>query len=96
MKRHLADIVRRRELLLVKIQDQRMQISEIAQRWEKPLAVADMGVKVVRFLQTNYLLVAGVAALLAIRRRGITGLARGGWRLWRLYRSTLAFGSKFL
>lgn len=96
MKHRLADIARRRELLLVKIEDQRMQMTEIAQRWEKPLSVADMGVKAIRFLQTNYLLVAGVAAFLVIRRRGITGLASGGWRVWRLYRSVIAFGSKFL
>ena len=96
MKHRLADIARRRELLLVKIEGQRMQITEIGRRWEKPLAVADMGVKAVRFLQTNYLVVAGIATLLVIRRRGITGLARGGWRIWRLYRSAIAVGEKFL
>jgi hypothetical protein len=97
MKKRLAAVAHRRRGLLEKIEAQRMEVAEISQHWEKPLALVDVGLKAVRFIRNHSALVAGgVAALLAWRREGIVGLAQKGWRLLYLYPSILAFGLKFL
>lgn len=63
-----------------------MEVAEISQHWQKPLALVDAGVKAVRFIHNHPALVAGgMAALLALRRKGIAGLAQEGWRLLRFY-----------
>ena len=74
-----------------------MDVAEISLHWQKPLALADTGLKAVRYIRNHPALVTGgVAALLAWRRKGIVGLALEGWRLLYLYPSALAFGLKFL
>jgi len=97
MKPNLADIAYRRRLLLGKIEAQRTEVAKISRRFEKPLAVADAGLKVVRFAQSHPALVAGgIAAVLMLRRRGVIGLVKGGWRLWGFYKTILAAGPKVL
>lgn len=97
MKNRLAALAQRRRGLLEKIEAQRMDVAEIAQQWQKPLALADTGLKAVRFLRGHPALVAGgLAALLSLRGIGIGGLAKKGWRMLYLYPSILAFGFKFL
>jgi len=86
MKKQLADLACRRRVLLEKIASQRMEVAEISQHWQKPLALVDAGVKAVRFIHNHPALVAGgMAALLTLRRKGIAGLAQESWRLLRLY-----------
>ncbi|MDO8291814.1 MAG: YqjK-like family protein [Gallionella sp.] len=86
MKKRLAALAHRRLKLLEKIESQRMEVAGISQRWQKPLALVDAGVKAVRFIHNHPAWVAGgVAALLALRRKGIAGLAQEGWRLLRFY-----------
>lgn len=97
MKKRLADLGRRRRGLLGHIEAQRREVAEISVHWQKPLALADTGLKAVRFLHSHPALVAGgLAALLALRRKGIVGVAQKGWRLLYLYPSILTFGLKFL
>ncbi|MDO8310622.1 MAG: YqjK-like family protein [Sideroxyarcus sp.] len=97
MKKRLADLAYRRRVLLGIIEAQRMDMAEISLQWQKPLALVDVGVKAVRFINHHPAWVAGgVAALLAWRRKGVVGLAQKGWRLLYLYPSTLAFGLKLL
>ena len=86
MKKQLAALAHRRLELFEKIEAQRMEVAEISQRWQKPLALVDTGVKTVHFIHNHPVLVAGgMAALLTLRRKGIAGLAQEGWRLLRFY-----------
>lgn len=95
MKNRIAVLVHQRRVLSEKIEAQRMDVAEIAQQWQKPLALADTGLKAVRFLRGHPALVAGgLAALLSLRGTG--SLAKKGWRLLYLYPSILTFGLKFL
>ncbi len=92
MNKRLAEIKSRRQRLLEKIESQRMEVAAIAERWENPLALADRGLEVLRFLRHHPLLASGgVATLLTWRRKGIFGLVRTGWRLLRLYSSPASF-----
>ncbi|MDO8262711.1 MAG: YqjK-like family protein [Gallionella sp.] len=97
MKKRLAALAHRRLELFEKIAAQRMEVAEISQHWQKPLAVVDTGLKAARFIRSHPGLVSGgVAALLSLRGMGIAGFARKGWRLLYLYPSILSFGLKFL
>lgn len=97
MKKRLADLAHRRRKLLEKIEAQRIEVADISQHWQKPLALVDTGLKAVRFLHNHPAWVAGgVAGLLALRHNGIVSLAQKGWRLLYLYPSILTFGLKFL
>lgn len=86
MKKRLADLASHRRGLLEKIEFQRMEVAEISLLWQKPLVLVDAGLKTVRFMRNHPALVTGcVAALLALRRKGIVGLAHEARRLWHLY-----------
>ncbi|MBY0576225.1 MAG: YqjK-like family protein [Gallionellaceae bacterium] len=94
MNKQMLAVMQRRAELLAKIAVQRGQVAEIGAQWQIPLAAADQGLAVVRFLRSNPVLVAGVAALLVIRRRGVTGLMMGMWRVWKGYRYFTAVSAK--
>ncbi|MDE2117303.1 MAG: YqjK-like family protein [Betaproteobacteria bacterium] len=94
MNKRMLEVMQRRGELLARIASQREQVAEIGARWQAPLALADQGLAAIRYLRSNPVLVAGVAALLVIRRRGVVGLVRGGWRVWKGYRSLTAFSAK--
>ncbi|OGS95871.1 MAG: hypothetical protein A3K04_01490 [Gallionellales bacterium RBG_16_56_9] len=90
----MLEVMQRRGDLLARIAAQREQVAEIGTRWQTPLALADRGLAAVCFLRSNPVLVAGVAALLVIRRRGVVGLVKGVWRAWRGYRYFTAVSEK--
>lgn len=70
-----------------------MDVAEISVRWQKPLALADTGLKAVHFVRNHPALVAGgLTAFMAWRRKGVVGLAGEGWRLLCLYPSAILFG----
>lgn len=94
MNRQMLEVMQRRGELLARISSQREQLSEIGTRWERPLALADRGLAVVRFLRSRPVPVAGVAALFIIRRRGVMGLARSGLLMWKGYRYFAALSAK--
>lgn len=94
MNERMPAIMQRRGELLTKIAAQREQIAEVGVRWQTPLALADQGLAVVRFLRARPVLVAAMAALLVIRRRGVMGLIGGGWTVWRGYRYLAALSAK--
>lgn len=97
MKKRLADLALRRQVLLGKINAQRLEVAEIARHWQKPLALADTALHVVRFLRNHPGLVSGgFAALLSLRGKGIAGFVQKGWRLLYLYPAALTFGLKHL
>jgi len=97
MKKRLAELAYRRSRLLEKIETQRMDVADISLDLQKPLALADIGLKAVRFIRNHPGLVSGgFAALLSLRGKGVAGLAQKGWRLMYLYPSILSFGLKYL
>jgi len=51
-------------------------------------------VAAVHFLRCHPLLVAGVEAFFVIRRRGVAGLVRGVWQVWKGYRYFTFFSAK--
>ncbi len=96
MNRRMIDVQQRRGELLARIAAQRVEVAELGARWQAPLALADQGLAALRFLRSKPLLVAGVGALLVIRRRGVAGLVRGAWRVWKGYRFISAFSAKLI
>jgi hypothetical protein len=85
MSSRLLALRQRRGELLARIASQREQVAEIGLRLQTPLAFADGGLAVVRFLRSHPVLVGGVTAVLVIRRRGVIGAAKVIWRLWKRY-----------
>jgi hypothetical protein len=97
MKKRLAVLSCRRRVLLDKIEAQRVDVADISLDLQKPLALAGMGLKAVRFIHNHPGWVAGgFAALLALRGKGVAGLAKKGWRLIFLYPAIISFGLKYL
>jgi hypothetical protein len=97
MKQRLAELADRRLRLLEEIEAQRMEVAEISVDFQKPLALADMGLKAVRFLRNHPVLASGgFAVLLSMRGKGIAGLAKKGWRLAYLYPAAISLGLKYL
>lgn len=94
VNKQMFAVMQRRAELQAKIAAQRGQLAEIGARWQTPLAVADQGLAAARFLYANPVLVAGVAALLVVRRRGMVGLMIGMWRVWKGYRYFTAVSAK--
>lgn len=84
MSKPILETMRRRGELLVRISAQREYVAETVGAWRGPLALADRGWSVVRFLYTRPALVMGMVSLFALRRRGVGGVLLSGWRMWRL------------
>jgi hypothetical protein len=53
MKKRLIELACRRSGLLEKIENQRMEVTEVFQQLKKPLALTDIGLKAARFIH-NY------------------------------------------
>lgn len=97
MKKRIAALANRRRILLEKIETQRVDMDNISLDLQNPLALADMGLKAVRYIQNHPGLVAGgFVALLSLRGKRIAALAQKGWRLTYLYPAILFFGLKYL
>lgn len=86
MKNRLEVIACRRSQLLEKIKSQRIDMLEISQPFQKPLAVVDAGIKAAQFLRRHpTLLTSCFAMLLALRRRDFAGLKQHSLHLLHLY-----------
>jgi len=97
MKKRLAALANRRRILLEEIETQRRDLADISLGLQKPFALADAGLKAVRFIRDHPGWVAGgFAALLSLRGKGIAAMAQKGWRLMFLYPAILSFGLKYL
>lgn len=86
--------MQRRQLLLAKIAGQREQMAVMATRWQPAFRVADLAWLAVNFARNHAVLVAGVAGLTVVRRRGVVGLLKGGWRVWKAWRYVNEFAKK--
>lgn len=97
MNRQLARLASRRLELLSQIAAQRMDLADVSRHFHKPLAVADTALRIAHLVFSRPAWFAGgAAALLLWRRKGVAGLAKGGWRLLRNYPSAILFGLKYL
>ncbi|NNM80123.1 MAG: hypothetical protein HKM01_06690 [Gallionella sp.] len=97
MKKRLADLAQRRRVLVEKIATQRGDVAAISRHLKKPLAMADAGLKAMRYVHAHPAwLAGGVAVLMTFRRRGIVGLVHTGSRLLRLYAIPIVFSLKSL
>lgn len=94
MNERMSAVMQRRGELLARIAAQRGQVAQFASRWEAPLALADQGLAAVRYVRAHPGLVAGVVAVVVLRRRGVLGLLRGGWRIWQGYRYFTLFSAR--
>lgn len=94
MSKQMIELMQKRTELLVKIAEQRGQMTGMGTRLQTPLEIADQGLAAMRFLRSNPVLVAGVAALIVIRRRGVIGLVQSVWRVWKGYRYFTAISAK--
>ncbi|MDX8399754.1 MAG: YqjK-like family protein [Gallionellaceae bacterium] len=87
MNNKIAELRQKRGELLARIATQREQIKVIEKRWQAPFAVADKGWLFVRYLRSNPVLIAAPVTILLIRRNGVIGMAKAGWRIWKMYRT---------
>jgi hypothetical protein len=96
MSHQLIALAYRRKKLVQKISEQRTDVAELIQQWQKPIALVDSGLQVFQILRSHRALIAGtVTTLLAWRMQGLVGLAKSGWRLIYLYPSAIFAGYKY-
>lgn len=96
MNKHLDDIACRRRILLAKIKAQKMEVAEISQHLQKPLAWVDRGIWAVHFIRRHpALMSSGVAVLVALRHKDFTRMAQEGWRLLCIYPYTAYIVRRF-
>jgi hypothetical protein len=86
MNEKISELLEHRGKLLARIAAQREQMAEIGSHLQTPLAMADRGVAVARFLHSHPVLFAGVVAFIVIRRPSMAGLVWLGERAWKIYR----------
>lgn len=86
MDKQMKAVMVRRGELLARIAVQRRHVAELGAHWQAPLAVADRGMVVIRYLRTHPVLLTGLAALMVSRRRGVLGVVSGAWLLVQRYR----------
>lgn len=88
MNEHLIKLAQRRTALVAQAAQQRAELAQVAATWRKPLALIDGGLRAVRYLRSQPLLVGGVILIAAIwRPRGMLGWIRRGWGMWRMVRA---------
>lgn len=82
----LQKLTVRRQRLIAQAESQRVLLAQNADSLRKPLAMADKGLNVLRYIKHHPLVVAGGGAtLLSIANpNGITKWLRRGWLAWQL------------
>lgn len=86
MNKRMLELRQRRAELLARVETQRGQLAEIESSWKGPLALADQGVSILRFLRGHPLALAGVVALVVLRRRNVVDLFSRALLVWKGYR----------
>jgi hypothetical protein len=84
----------RRSVLLARTDAQRGQLAELTSNWKGQLTLADQGMAIVRFFRDYPLLIAGITALVVVRRRRFAGLVSGILRIRKGYRFVAGFLQK--
>lgn len=84
----LETIARRRAALVAQAAAQRDELGRLVGPWQKPLALADRGIGIVRRLRAHpFAVAAGVALLVGMGRGRLSGWAGRIWAVWQLYAS---------
>lgn len=87
MNHKLTELAERRARLVAQAEAQRATLAQSMQPWRAPLALADRGLAVLRYLKSHPALPIGAAALVAILRpRGAVRWMQRGWVLWGVLR----------
>lgn len=94
MGRQLQAVMLRRQALLTKISAQREQLQESVENLQPAFLFADRVVQTGRLLRAHPVIVAGLAGLLVVRRKGWSVLLKGSWRIWKAYRYFNDFSQK--
>ena len=78
MKRKLASIAERRQLLVAQAEQQRVALAKNIQPLQSSLALADKGLNIVRYVKKHPMLVMGLVSLIGLLRpmRAVTWLRR--------------------
>jgi hypothetical protein len=64
MNKKLLKLAKRREYLVAKAENQRMQLAQAVDVWRAPLALADQGLAALGFIKKHPILAAGGSAVL--------------------------------
>ena len=84
MNKKLIELAQRRAALVYRVERQRSELAQAFTPWHGPLAVADKGLLVARYLGRHpALLAAGFAFAASVRPSGALGWFRRGWLLWQ-------------
>jgi hypothetical protein len=86
MNRHLQKLANRRQYLIAQASSQRTLLAHNADSLRHPLAMADKGLNILRYIKHHPIVIAGGgAALLSIANpNGIGKWLRRSWLAWQL------------
>lgn len=94
IEHRLMEIALRKERLIARAAAQRASVGQSFSNLGGAIAVVDRVLQAVRFLRAHPALIAvAVAALVALRGRGLLSLAGRAFSVWRLWRSASAWAS---
>jgi hypothetical protein len=95
MNKKLLKLAQRRERLILKAAEQRVQLAQVVDVWRAPLALADQGFAAISFIRKHPILAAGSSAILVklLRKSFIGKWFSRGMMAWQLVRKVQ---SKFL
>jgi hypothetical protein len=92
MKKKLASIAERRQLLVAQAAQQRIMLAKNIQPLQNTLAIADKSLSIVRYIKKNPIIIMGLVGLIGLlkpmravkwlRRSWIVALAMRGLRAW--------------
>ena len=95
MNARQADILLRRQSLLVRAASQRLELVRVVQPWKPTLHVFDTALSVGRLIRAHPIMAALAVGILAARRDNLKGLAAVALRLWEIYGMFLSKGARF-
>lgn len=86
MNDKLNKLAERRARLVARSAYQRTDVAQAMEYWRKPLALADKGLRIVRYFRNpRPALLAAVVVVAAIwRPNSVLGWLRRGWGMWRM------------
>ena len=85
MNKKLLRLAERRERLVAQTAAQRVALAENIEPWRMPLALADQGLSVLRYIGRHPEWIAGIVVLIVALRPGRAGKWLGrGWMTWQV------------
>ena len=85
MNAELIRVAERKASLVSKIGRQRTELAQIFEPWHEPLAIADKGLLVIRYLKCHPVLLVGLAMVSVVLRPNFSGIwFQRGWMVWNM------------